>query len=128
GSSRRMALWIASPPTCSMRTPRESLTAMGGLRRATDEQRQDRRGRKEGEGGASEDGHVVAAERVVRRAGQPRANERAQATSCIQAANDSRYRSSAVKIHDDCRQESDARSVERAEGERERRQDPVLPR
>src|SRR5438034_1386056 len=29
----RIALWIASPPTCSVRTPRASLTAMeGGVR------------------------------------------------------------------------------------------------
>src|SRR3979409_1211164 len=27
----RIALWIASPPTCRVRTPRASLTAMAGL-------------------------------------------------------------------------------------------------
>src|SRR5437762_1659732 len=30
GSAMRIALWIASPPTCSVRTPRASLTAMAG--------------------------------------------------------------------------------------------------
>jgi hypothetical protein len=29
----RIALWIASPPTCSVRTPRASLTAMADPRR-----------------------------------------------------------------------------------------------
>src|SRR4051812_15221760 len=98
-----MALWIASPPTCSVRYPRASLTAMGDL--VFLDKRDDGESGKEGKPGGGEDGHVVRAERVEGRAGEPRPEQRADAGAGIEAADDARHRARAVKVHDDGRQQ-----------------------
>src|SRR5690242_2336067 len=106
----RMALWIASPPTCSVRTPRDSLTAMEDFGFAN-EQRHAARG-KEGECRAGEDRHVVAAEPVEGDAGEPGADQRADPGAGIGETDDSGHRPRSVEIHRDRRGQRHEAAVE----------------
>src|SRR5687768_2630715 len=105
----RIELWIASPPTCSVRSPRASLTAIGGVPLAIE--RNHARGGGEREERARGDRRLIRAERVVRGAREPGADERAEAGAGIEAADDAGHRARAVEIHDDRRQERHARAV-----------------
>src|SRR5690348_17259168 len=97
-----MALWIASPPTCSVRTPRASLTAIddfdflaaNGNHAESSE---------EGKRGGDEDRHVVGTERVERGAGEPRADQGAEAGAGIERADDAGHRARTIEVHDDGR-------------------------
>src|SRR5688500_20178913 len=109
-----MELWIASPPTCRVRTPRDSLTAMDGLplailERSTTEGQDADRGR-EGEQRAGRDRQVIAAERVVGHAGEPGSDQRAEAAAGIEGADDPRYGARPVEVHHDGRQQRDVRA------------------
>src|SRR5713101_7592740 len=90
----RIALWIASPPTCSVRSPRASLTAMGDFDFLSDKGYHAERG-EEGKRGGGEDRQVIRAERIERRAGEPRPEERADAGAGIEAADDAGDREAA---------------------------------
>src|SRR6266496_2342049 len=96
----RIALWIASPPTCSVRTPRASLTAMGDFGFLSDKRDHAESG-EEGKRCGGEDRQVVRAERIERRAGEPGPDQRADARPGIERADDAGDRARAVKIHDD---------------------------
>src|SRR5690348_14453825 len=100
-----MVLWIASPPTCSVRMPRASLTAMALLGLFMLAQGDDAARGKEGEQRAREDRRRVRAERVVRRAGKPRPQQRADSRSRVKEADDARHGARAVQVHDDGRQQ-----------------------
>src|SRR3954471_13042965 len=116
-----MALWIASPPTCRVRTPRESVTAMDELGFLADKGN-DAQGGEEGERGGGEDRHVVAAERIEGHAGEPRADQRAEAGAGVEAADDAGHGARAVEVHDDGRAERDVGAVADAEYQRKERE------
>src|SRR5258708_23774117 len=98
----RIALWIASPPTCSVRTPRASLTAMDDVVFLPDKGRE-AEGSKERERRGGEDRQVVGAGRIEGRAGKPRPEQRADSRAGIEPADDARERAPAVGIHHDRR-------------------------
>src|SRR5258706_15997284 len=114
----RIALWIASPPTCSVRTPRASLTAMDDVAFLPDKGRE-AEGSKEREGGGGEDRQVVGAERIERGARKPRPEQRADAGPGIEAADDARNPTPAVEIHHDRRDQRHRGALAQAEDQRE---------
>src|SRR5207248_8926327 len=112
-----MALWIASPPTCSVRTPRASLTAIDDFDFLAANGNH-AEGGNEGKRGGDEDRHVVGAECVECGAGKPGADERAEARAGVERADDAGYRARAVEVHDDGGHERDVGAVADAEHQR----------
>src|SRR5436190_20371772 len=91
---------MASPPTCSVRTPRVSLTAMDDLdffaakgKHAEAGNERERRG--------DEDRHVIAAELIERHPGKPGAKQGAEPGARIERADNAGHGAPAVEIHDD---------------------------
>src|SRR5690348_12741867 len=97
-----MALWIASPPTRTRRTPRASLAASDAfdfLAANWKHAESSEDGRRDGDG----DRHVVGTERVERGAGEPRADQGAEAGAGIERADDAGRRARTIEVHDDGR-------------------------
>src|SRR5512145_1260258 len=97
----RIELWIASPPTCSVRTPRDSLTAIEGLPFLAMHERSNACRGREREQRARGNRRLIAAPRVVGDAGEPRAEQRADAAAGIEAADDAGHRARPIKVHHD---------------------------
>src|SRR5947209_6005305 len=123
----RIALWMASPPTCSVRTPRESLTAMGELFFLAEE-RGNGRGSEEGKESGGEDRRIVAAQRVEGRTGEPRPDQRADAGAGVEAADDAGDVARAIEVHDDGRQQRHVGAVAGAEDDGEDGEQPPRAR
>src|SRR5690349_19291367 len=120
-----MALWMASPPTWSVRMPRASLTAMSLLGLFMPAQGDDAARGEEGERRAGEDRRRVRAERVIGRAGEPGPEQRADSGPRIEEADDAGHGARAVEVHDDGGQQRDGAAVAHAEADRERDEQPV---
>src|SRR5436190_16215561 len=104
GSSRRMALWMASPPTCSVRTPRASLTAMDDFDFFMGKGKHAEAGH-ERERCGDEDRHVIAAECIEGDTGKPGTDQRAKSGAGIERADDAGHRARAVEVHNERRHE-----------------------
>src|SRR5260221_14486829 len=119
----RMALWIASPPTCSVRTPRASLTAMDEVGFLPDKGN-DAAGCEKGERGGGEDRQVIGTERIEGHAREPGAEQRADAGAGIEGADDSRDRKRDIEIHYDRGDQRHIRAEAHAKKQRENGEKP----
>src|SRR6476660_3851878 len=109
-----MALWMASPPTCSVRMPRASLTAMDDFDFLAGNGDHEKGG-NEGQRGRNQNRQRVRTVGIERGAGEPRADECAEAGTRVEGADDAGHRARAVEIHDDGRHERDVSAVADAE-------------
>src|SRR5258706_13316424 len=109
---------MASPPTCSVRTPRVSLTAMDDLDFFAAKGKHAEAGNERKRRG-DEDRHVIAAKRIESHPGEPGAKQGAEPGARIERAVDAGNRAPAIKVHDESGDEHNVAAEQNAEDERE---------